>query len=402
MKIKAIIFLLLFTNLLYSQNANYIKGYFIDNNNNRVDCLIRKKSWEKTPTSFEYKLEESSPQRVITKDNFKELVTDEYKFIVAKINIDKSSDKYEFGTTTSKSLNFIEEILIIKVLFDGEVNLYVLKTENYERFFYGLNSSILPLSYKVYYDNGLKEYRKNNTYKQEILNTLKCEGIVQKDINILEYTESSLLNFFKKYHFCKNLSNGKIYEEIRSNQVIEIYPKIGFLNSNFKADFGGVNWNSENKVKIRFAIAFERNLSKSEKKWALLLEPSYQYFKSTLNEKYDRVLKINYKALDISFGPKKYFTLSDDLKMFANVLIAVSLDLGSNDFIYYPSPTSKIKVEPAGKLLYPTLGFGFLYKKKYIVEMRYDFNRNLIEEYPEDYYLTKYKTLSINFGYKVL
>ena len=35
---------------------SFEKGYYIDNSNQKVDCLIKNVDWKNNPTSFEYKL----------------------------------------------------------------------------------------------------------------------------------------------------------------------------------------------------------------------------------------------------------------------------------------------------------------------------------------------------------
>ena len=60
MKIKLLfLFTTIFTFNCYSQ-ISFENGYFIDNNNQKINCLIKNLDWEKNPTEFKYKLSESS------------------------------------------------------------------------------------------------------------------------------------------------------------------------------------------------------------------------------------------------------------------------------------------------------------------------------------------------------
>ena len=59
---KQQLFILLLTVLAVNSNAqvNFDKGYFIDNNGQKTECLIKNADRGNNPSSFEYKLSESS------------------------------------------------------------------------------------------------------------------------------------------------------------------------------------------------------------------------------------------------------------------------------------------------------------------------------------------------------
>ena len=60
MKIKLLfLFTTVFTLNCYSQ-ISFENGYFIDNDNQKINCLIKNLDWENNPTKFKYKLSENN------------------------------------------------------------------------------------------------------------------------------------------------------------------------------------------------------------------------------------------------------------------------------------------------------------------------------------------------------
>jgi cellulose synthase/poly-beta-1,6-N-acetylglucosamine synthase-like glycosyltransferase len=64
-------FFLIFALNGFTQNS-FLKGYYINNSNERVDCLIKNNDWLNNPTQFEYKLSENSEKKIQTINSVKE------------------------------------------------------------------------------------------------------------------------------------------------------------------------------------------------------------------------------------------------------------------------------------------------------------------------------------------
>ncbi len=380
---------LCFTNL-YSQKGGFAKGYYIDNKNNKIECLIKDEDWDYSPTQFVCKADENSEAKVISINDFQEFSVDEYKYIKTKVKIDKSNDNFDKATSV-KALDLVEENLLIRVLVEGDANLYSYKNENILRFFYRLDNSILPLSYKIYYDDDNKGYRKNETYKQELLNALKCDKITQGDIVALEYKTEKLSTLFIKYNVCRG---GSVIEHKAKKNIntFDLYGKVGFGQSSFTFDDGN-NRNFGNKAKVIVAFEAEINLSNKAKNWSILVEPSYQYYKNSYNTGASSI-NIDYKSIDFSLGLRKYMILNSKSFLFVNAYYTYGFTIGSS-FGY--SNSSGLDIT---KTLNPSLGLGILYNKKYSMEARYQFARNLFNNYT--YQSSNYSTIGVTVGYKFL
>ena len=100
--------------LAFSQNNTYEKGYFIDNNNKKVECFIKNPEWGYNPREFDYKIDENSETKTMSFNDFQEFgVGEEYKFIKATVKIDKSSDNI-VNMSTTKALKFVDETLLLR------------------------------------------------------------------------------------------------------------------------------------------------------------------------------------------------------------------------------------------------------------------------------------------------
>ena len=131
---------LLLTVLGFSSYAqiSFEKGYYIDNNDQRIDCLIKNIDWKNNPTEFEYKLSENSTPEKATITSVKEFgVVSISKYIRSTVNIDRSIDNVNSVILISKEKNpvYKEEELFLKVLLEGKASLYLFEMGNSKNFF---------------------------------------------------------------------------------------------------------------------------------------------------------------------------------------------------------------------------------------------------------------------------
>ena len=82
--------LLLFFFVAESFGQKYEKGYFVNNDNERIECLMKKKDWKINPTEFSYKLDESAAPLEGDVNSVKEFgMANSCKFINADVKIDR-------------------------------------------------------------------------------------------------------------------------------------------------------------------------------------------------------------------------------------------------------------------------------------------------------------------------
>ncbi len=398
------LFLLLIVSITlncYSQ-ISFESGYFIDNNNKKTVCLIKNLDWNNNPSKFEYKLSENSKPEKITINKVKEFGIDNAsKYIRSTILIDRSSESLN-QMSFDKEPKFNEEVLLLKVLIEGKANLFLYQEGGLKRFFYNIdNSNIKQLIYKSYktVDDRIG---KNNTFKNQLWNELKCTTFDIGKLKNLKYQKKELTDFFIDYNECVNQQ----YTNYNNNNSkidffnITIRPGINSSNlsvknneflSEFQADF-------DNELTFRLGVEAEFILPFNKNKWAVMIEPTYQYYKSKTKVSTQNI-EVDYKSIELPIGFRHYFFLNKNSKLFINASFVIDISLDS-EFTFDSEEDLDLegilKVESTNNLAF---GFGYKHNDKYSLELRYQTSRNILNNYV--YFDSDYNTFSIIFGYSI-
>lgn len=401
---KQLLLIALFTILCAESYSQIIfeNGYFIDESNNKIECLIKNVDWKNNPTEFEYKFSQNDTVHKATFKTVKEFgIYNVSKYIRAKTNIDKSSEQID-KMSSERNPNFQEELLFLKVLIEGKASLFLYIDGNLTRFFYKLNDSeIQQLVYKRYLiDDTILE---NNSFKQELFLKLKCEEIVLNDIKNLRYSNRDLEKLFIKYNKC----TGSDYINYKTKQNKDLFnltfrPSLNYSSLEIQNSVLGFNdIDFRNKLGIRFGIEAEFILPFNKNKWGIIVEPTYQYFKSEQSKETGNVSggilvsRIDYKSIELPIGVRYYFYLNDKSKLFTN--ISYVFDFSNNSSIKFlrndDSMLDELEIKSRRNL---ALGIGYKYKNRYSMEIRYNTNREILSDYL--YWSSNYSSLNIIFG----
>ncbi|GAA3605974.1 tRNA modification GTPase [Flavivirga amylovorans] len=390
---------------IHSQ-ITFEKGYYINNSDQKIECLIKNKESRNTPTTFDYKLSEEREEKVLTVNDVKEFgIYNIVKYIRFEGKIDKSSMVMSSMSNT-KNPEFQKETLFLKVLIEGKANLYSYEEPNLLKFFYkNENSKISQLVFKNYMPVN-DVIHKNERYKQQLLNDLKCENITMNQIKNLEYKKNRLVSFFKKYNNCNNSEN-ITFEKKQKRDLLNLTLRPGFKNSSLKIENGNYRGLSirdadfNNELGFRFGLEVELLMPYNRNKWSLIIEPTYQSYKSE-KEYSDRSVNkitVDYKSIEIPIGIRHYLFLNNNSKLFING--SAIFDLNSDSSIVFDfngsSSTEKLEIESRPNMAF---GFGYKHHDKYSLELRYQTNRNVLNKYAA--WSSKYSALSVIFGYSLL
>ncbi|MNQ70267.1 hypothetical protein D3C85_848990 [compost metagenome] len=388
----------------YSQ-ISFEKGYYINNAEQKIECLIENIDWNNNPTHFEYKLAENSEPLNADIKFVKEFgIYNNSKYVRKTVKIDRSSKNID---NLSSDVNpvFLEEVLFLKVLIEGKSNLYLYKKDELQRFFYNKeNSNIEQLVYKKYLDSE-NEVRTNNLFKQQLWMDLKCPTIEMAKVEHLEYKKSSLINFFIEYNKCDNLDFIN-YEGKEKKDLFNLTFRMHLNNSSLSVQNSWINLTTDfgNESSLGFGVEAEYILPFNKNKWSLSVEPTFQYFKSEKTFDVSNVSggkligTVDYSSIELPLSVRHYFFLNKNSKIFINASL-----------IYDFSSKSSIEFKRANNTNYNTLeiksgnnfgfGVGYKLKDKYSLEMRYQTSRNILGDYV--YWNSNYNKLSIIFGYSM-
>lgn len=385
----------------YSQ-ISFEKGYFINTNGEKTECLIKNLDWNNNPTDFEYMISENSEISKKTITQVQEFgITNISKYIRAKVMIDRSIGTSE-GINYSKYPEFVEETLFLKTLVSGKADLFSYVEGSLSKYFFSSdNSKIEQLVYKSYYlDN--TNLQENVQYKQQLINSLKCDGIVEEDFIKLEYQKDDLMNCFLKYNKCTN-SIVENYDTKTKRKAFNISVRPGISESsvslfnNASYDYVIIDENFGNKFSFRFGVEFEYIFPFNKNKWALIAEPAYQYYKAE-NQGNIFNYNIDYKAIDVSLGVRHYLFLKNQSKLFVNASLVSSLNFNSNltlnRIVSNSNQVFELKSIPT-----ISFGFGYKYNNKYSVEFRHGLDQDLARNH--NFWYGKYNLSSLIFGYTI-
>lgn len=368
------------------------KGYFIDNNGQKTDCLIKDNDRRNNPFKFEFKLSEKSASTLKTIEESKEFgIYNFLKYVRANVSIGRSASRNNLST--DEELVFKEEVLFLKVLVEGKSSLYQYSEKGVVTYFYHVDNSdgIEQLVFKEYMSSENK-IRENSKFREQLFSELKCESISLENVLKVEYSKDDLVDYFKKYNECKG-SEFIVFGEKEKKDLFNLNLRLGLNSSSMRISSEqnssrDVNFGSE--IGFRLGIETEFVLPFNNNKWSVIVEPTFQYFKSEKETGlYD--VEVDYKSVEIPIGIRYYFFLNDNSKIFING--SVVLDIVGDSKISYSGGTD-LEISNSTNLGF---GFGFKSYEKYSIELRYHTSRDLLGNYLS--YESDYKTASLILGY---
>ena len=390
MKIKT---LFLLTTILsfncYSQ-ISFENGYFIDNNNQKFNCLIKNMDWKNNPTKFKYKLSKNSDSNIKTIKSVKEFgIINSSKFVRSSVKIDRSS-KYVDELSNIRGATFEEEVLFLKVLVEGKSSLYRYVDASLYRYFYSIGKSkIEQLVFKNYITPGYK-VGVNNRFRNQLWNHLKCSEIKMKRVEKLKYRKSDLVKFFVAYNSCNNEEYINFEEKQKKDLFnLTIRPRLNSSSLSYYRNISISNdKNTKNGLGFGFGIEAEFILPFNNDKWSVIIESTYQSFTDEKSTNENLGDEINYSSIEYNLGIRHYFFLNDNSKVFINA--SGIWDSSLND-----SQINSRKITTAANMAF---GLGYKYNDKYSIELRHQTTRQL--GFGANW-VADYKTLSLIFGYSL-
>lgn len=382
-------------------------GYFINESNKKIDCLIKNIDWENNPRGFEYKLSENATAQSIGIQSVKEFAIDSVsKFIRANVKIDKSSDELQ-NMSHKRNPVFEEEQLFLKVLIEGKATLYIYEDGNLMRFFYKKDDSqITQLIYKRYFIE-INNVAENSYFRQQLYIEFPYEGITLKNIGRIKYNSKSLEQYFINYNTF-NDSDYISYVPLKKKGMFNVTLRPGLNISNLSLENSTTDeWNTDfdSELTFRFGIEAEFILPFNKNKWSIILEPTYQYYKSEITMKTTAIsdsafiANVDYKSIELPIGVRHYFFFNDDSKMFINASCIFDFSSNSTLELTRPDGTSLDKNYEIKSRINMGIGVGYKYKNKYSAEIRYQTKRQILSDYM--FWDSNYNTISVIFGYSL-
>ena len=301
--------------------------------------------------------------------------------------MDRSSDQIK-DLTMVRTLNMVEETVFLHQLIEGKGNLFAYYDGNLSRYFYSIDDdAIQPLIYKRYL-NTSNVVVTNARYKQQLLNALQCPDMKKRDFEKLKYAKKELQDLFLKFNRCNGSSDNEL-DYTPENNFFHLNLRPGLNISTLQVNHEtlqsrNVDFGSQMTGRIGLEAEFFMPFNKN--KWSVIIEPTYQYFKSE-KEVGSVNNQVDYKSIELPIGVRHHFYLNDETAIFINASFLFDLN--------FDSTINMLKVSNGQNFV---MGAGARYKK-YAVEVRYGFDRNMLWKY--QYYSTEYSTLSFIVSYNL-
>lgn len=397
-KIFLCVLITIFSFNSYSQ-IKYEPGYYIDNSGNVINCLIKNTDGKNNPKEFTYKLSiESKPQKGKIENISEFSVINKFKFRRFSVDIDQSSEDLN-NMSYDRAPKFKNEQLFLKTLFEGKANLYFYEDGNVPRYFYSVdNSNPKQLIFKSYLIE-TNMVAKNYEFRNQLMDSLQCQSAPLTGIEKIEYNKHDLIEFFTNYSQCHNSKTiiYQIKEKPRKIFSLAFRPGVNVSNLSISNDYtysisnvsiGKINFST--RTSLRLGVQGELILPYNKGKWAITLEPTFQYYKgeSTLEGK---PIKADYKSIQFPIGVTHFFFLNDNSKLFLNASLIFDIPFDSK--IDFESSRDPLKITSTTS---PALSLGYKYLKKYSLEAKYEFGRGVLNY---GFWGSDYKTFAVIFGY---
>lgn len=390
MKTKLIALFLIISSCAIGQ-INFESGYFIYNNNQRVECLIKNADWKNNPTEFEYKLKANAETQTGTLISAKEFgITGFSRYVRADVKIDISPADLD-NLSKERNPEWSQRRMFLKVLVEGKAMLYYYEKEAIIRFFYSVSdTAINQLVYKEYYV-GNDQIAENFKFREQLWIDVRCADAGLNSVENLRYTRTELERYFKKYN--EGYENQPIvYRDKKKRDYFHIRLTPGLNYSGVEVSNGDSPYlytDFGNQINFRIGAEAEFILPFNKNKWGIIFDPSYQYFNAS-GQSGLRTKKINYHSIEFPIGLRHKFFMNENLSFFVDALYITNFSFDFNSTI------SNLDVRSGGSFAIGG-GAGF---KKISAEIRYSTDRNLLNDYV--YWNIDYRRISLILGFRIL
>lgn len=399
-------FIFLFLNLSFSQK--FEKGYFIENNGNKVECFLDRKYQYYSPEVVIYKLNIDDSTKEIDLNSIKELsIYDKVIYYKFYVEVEVSGIKLE-DLDNEKKINTIKKNVLLELVEDGKIKLFEYNVLDFKSTFYVLKEGeTIPelLDYKKYKTNGfLDVVNENNNFRNEIFNFVKDANIAASEIENIEYENDDLQKVIKRYNELNNNSIS-LNNKKSKNSKFNIKPRLSILSSSVEyQNLINSSFSSKSNFDPKFSLGFGVDLElETISNFSVFLSPMFSSYTNTSTQTIygvssnDRVIetKVDYKFIRSLIGIRKYFELKNKKEIY----------LGANFIFDYVLNSETLQVfhpylfNLNSNFFQLGLNLGFDINKKYYIEFNYDLPKNLSSDIPGRE--TKYNNISVSFMYNL-
>ncbi len=388
--------LLLLSGLGAFAQAAFEKGYFIGLDDKRVDCKIMIPEWNRTPTEFLYKLNDSAEVRNAGPSSVKEFgVGEGSKLISAMVDLDISSDD-EANPSEIQEPDWYKQRIFLLVLVDGEASLYEYNQTTIKRYFYkGKKQPLGQLINKIFRfkDDNPDMIRTNASFRQQLWQNVRIEGEGMETIEKLEYDKSDLVRYFTEY----DQKSGVPYTvkkrkkespgfslRITPGGSYSLFKVVNYYYQEQVFDFPG-------QLGFRLGMEAELIIPYTNRTVGLVLEPTYQYFNvSAMSMGQEMSVKLSF--IEFPVGARYYLFFTKDLRGFADIYYIPGFAVNFNSEVTLDGSPTDVSFKRS-----IAAGTGIAWKR-FGAEFRWYSNKNILNGM---YLASKYSRFCFILSYQL-
>ncbi len=394
---KQLLCLLMFVIGLVSYGQiNFEKGYYVNNANQKIYCLIKNIDWNNNPTAFEYKVSDTAEIEEVEMRSIKEFgIIGRSKYVRKEVDMDRSTNNL-YRLSHDREPKFKKETLFLKVLVQGKASLYVYKERDLRRYFY--NTEEKPIEQLVYkrYQKSNNEIGTNSRFKNQLWNNVQYASMTQNSVKKLRYIHGDLINYFVGYNESRGDAPINYAKKAKKDKdLFNLTIRAGVRNatldiSNVVSNLRDTNFDNQQTFSVGAEVEFVMPFNKN--KWSVIMEPTYQYFSVEKTIAVDQV-EVEYTSIELPIGIRHYFFLNDHSKLFLNASFVTDFDMNSK--VVFEN-SEDLEIRTTNNL---ALGVGYKFKNRYSIEARYQTKREVLSQFAS--WNSNYRSFSILLGYSI-
>lgn len=408
-RVKLFFFFLVFLSVSASAQIEFEEGYIIDMDSNKIEALIKNEDWRDTPNSFRYKLSDADESKLTRPEDVLEFgINGKYRFISRRVQIDLSSEDPN-KMNEVRSPQYESDHLFLQVILVGQADLYQYRQNDLIKYFYSLDGiKVVQLIYRKYKVEG--QIATNNFFRYQLYEYLKCPAMTLETFEVLDYKKRDLIKLFTAYSQCYDTEVKEIVSQ-EKRELLNLTLRPGIRFTSLQAVWGNQGpmrkYDYGSQKGTRIGLDIELVIPHNKNKWAITLEPTYQYFRgeNTAVSHYEAIYGVeksivNYQSLEIPIGVRHYFFLNDEVKIFVDAGGFADVNFGSKmDFLDNDGQEIYVSRELESALSFG-YGAGVKMHNRYVIGTRFQTYRDLFNNI--DSWYTSYKQFSVFVGYSLL
>jgi hypothetical protein len=384
---------LLLASITSFAQVQYEPGYFIDESDKRVQCLIRNEGWFRNPDKFSYKLTDEGEKQEASLASTKEFGVANLRYFRHTLEVDTSSQNLQ-RLSINSGPEWDTRTVFLQRMVEGPAKLYRYRTRDLQLFFYSVDSSrIEQLVYKRY-SISVTALMENLLFRSQARGAVACDDNARNNASRLKYQVDDLSKYFEEYNKCKGFVRPEKETLWKSKFHITIAPGFDAAYANQVSDAGKYDTTPQSDPGYRLGVMLEFGLPFHRNKWALIVEPTFQRSLKSGGKEF-------HSSVELPLGIRHSFFLGSDMALFLDFMMVAD---------FFPTYRCTNIYEP----IFASVGHGGysvdrvagcaaggagLRWKSFSFETRYYFNRRVTSE--NQWHLVDYTKTSFIVGYKI-